>query len=90
MPIYEYHCQACDAHTELLQKISATPATECPHCKAHALKRMISPSGFRLKGTGWYVTDTRDKGKPKKPEAKTEASAEKPTDSKTDKNKTEE
>ena len=51
---------------------------------------MISPSGFRLKGTGWYVTDTRDKGKPKKPEAKTEASAEKPTDSKTDKNKTEE
>ena len=65
MPIYEYQCKACGGHTEILQKISDPPATECPHCQASDLKKLVSAAGFQLKGTGWYVTDFRDSGKKK-------------------------
>jgi len=30
---------------------------DCPECKTAALKRVISASGFRLAGGGWYETD---------------------------------
>jgi putative FmdB family regulatory protein len=66
MPLYEYQCQACTHRLELLEKVSATPTTTCPACQAEALKRLVSAPAFQLKGDGWYVTDFRDKGKPKK------------------------
>lgn len=66
MPIYEYQCQQCGHNTELLQKISDEPATQCPSCHQPSLKKMVSAAGFQLKGTGWYVTDFRDKNKPQK------------------------
>ena len=68
MPIYEYRCEACGHALEALQKMSDAPLTECPHCGAPALKKQVSAAGFQLKGSGWYVTDFRDKGK--KPDAK--------------------
>src|SRR3569623_958948 len=73
MPIYEYRCEACGHALETLQKMSDAPLTECPHCGAPALKKQVSAAGFQLKGSGWYVTDFRDKGK--KPDAKPDASA---------------
>lgn len=65
MPIYEYQCQQCGEHCELLQKISDAPATECPSCHKDGLKKLVSAAGFQLKGSGWYVTDFKDKNKPK-------------------------
>ncbi|MDF1796645.1 MAG: zinc ribbon domain-containing protein [Coxiellaceae bacterium] len=65
MPIYEYQCQQCGHQCELLQKISDNPATTCPECHKEGLKKLVSAAGFQLKGTGWYVTDFRDKGKAK-------------------------
>ena len=62
MPIYEYRCDECGAHKEILQRISDAPLTECPECGKPALKKLVSAAGFQLKGTGWYVTDFRDKG----------------------------
>lgn len=70
MPIYEYTCALCHHDTEVLQKYSDAPATLCPNCKKEGLTRKISAPPFHLKGTGWYVTDFRDKDKPKKTEAK--------------------
>lgn len=64
MPIYEYTCEACGQQTEALQKISEPPLTDCPACGQPALKKLVSKAGFQLKGTGWYVTDFRDKNKP--------------------------
>lgn len=61
MPIYEYRCEACGQHTELVQKFSDPPATDCPHCQAPKLQKLISAAAFHLKGNGWYVTDFRDK-----------------------------
>lgn len=57
MPIYEYTCQACGASTEILQKVSDAPATDCPGCGKPALSKTISAAGFRLAGSGWYETD---------------------------------
>lgn len=63
MPIYEYRCETCGHELEALQKISEAPLTDCPGCGAATLKKKISAAGFQLKGSGWYVTDFRDKGK---------------------------
>lgn len=63
MPIYEYRCESCGHELEALQKMSEAPLTECPKCGASSLKKQVSAAGFQLKGSGWYVTDFRDKGK---------------------------
>lgn len=57
MPIYEYLCEACGEETEVMQRMSDPPATECPHCHAEKLVKQVSAAGFRLKGAGWYETD---------------------------------
>ena len=57
MPLYEYTCGACGESTEMLQKFSDAPATDCPACGAAALVKGISAPGFRLAGSGWYETD---------------------------------
>jgi putative FmdB family regulatory protein len=47
---------------EAMQRISDKALTQCPSCGAESLTKLVSAAGFRLKGTGWYVTDFRDKG----------------------------
>lgn len=56
MPIYEYECQKCKAHVEILQKITDKPLAKCRKCGGKLEKRW-SVAGFQFKGTGWYVTD---------------------------------
>lgn len=63
MPIYEYECQSCQHHFEVMQKIADPKLTECPECHQQKLSRLISAGGFELKGNGWYVTDFKDKPK---------------------------
>lgn len=70
MPIYEYACKSCGHQLEALQKLSDAPLTDCPECGGAGLEKQISAAGFVLKGSGWYVTDFRDKGKKKEPAGK--------------------
>lgn len=63
MPIYEYQCTDCGHHLEAIQKMSDPLLTECPICQKSTLSKQISAAGFQLKGTGWYATDFKDKGK---------------------------
>ena len=65
MPIYEYECGGCGERREFIQKFSDSPKRKCPACGALKLKRLISAAAFHLKGSGWYVTDFRDKDKKK-------------------------
>lgn len=79
MPIYEYRCESCGHQEEFLQKVSEPPLTECPACRKATFNKLLSAAGFQLKGSGWYVTDFRNKGaKPaeKKAESKTESKTE--------------
>jgi len=69
MPIYEYQCDKCDKISEILQLSS----DELPHkCTCGGgLHKIISQSTFRLKGTGWYATDYKNKKKSKKDKCST-------------------
>lgn len=40
MPIYDYHCTACQHDFELLVRGNTVPA--CPHCASGALQRRVS------------------------------------------------
>jgi len=64
MPIYEYQCQACGHHFEAIQRISDSPLKDCPSCEAPQVRKLVSAAAFHLKGTGWYETDFKNKGKP--------------------------
>ena len=59
MPIYEYQCQDCAHQLEALQKLNDEPLKTCPACSKPSLKKQISAAGFRLKGGGWYETDSK-------------------------------
>lgn len=56
MPIYEYSCQKCGAHMEVMQKITDKPLARHPKCGGRLTKEW-SQTSFQLKGSGWYVTD---------------------------------
>lgn len=56
MPIYEYRCADCNAHLEIMQKVSDEPLSLCEKCGGK-LEKQWSLSGFQFKGEGWYVTD---------------------------------
>jgi putative FmdB family regulatory protein len=60
MPIYEYRCHKCGKAIEIMQKFSDKPLTRCPSCSGK-VSRVISNCSFRLKGSGWYVTDYKKK-----------------------------
>jgi len=88
VPIYEYLCNSCGVKKEHIQKMSDAPIKACPECGSEDYAKQISAAGFQLKGSGWYVTDF--KNKPSQPAAKQEKndtqkqSAESKTESKTD------
>lgn len=63
MPIYEYQCQSCGKRLEKLQKLSDAALSQCPECGKETLTKLISASGFRLKGAGWYETDFKSGNK---------------------------
>jgi len=76
MPIYEYECRKCKAHTEAFQKVSDKPLTKCPKCGGRLDKRISAPA-IQFKGSGWYVTDYAGKAtkdEKSESEAKTEKS----------------
>ncbi len=72
MPIYAYRCESCNQPHEALQKVSALPLTQCPACGQATLRKQLTAAGFQLKGSGWYVTDFRDKAKASEAKQKSE------------------
>lgn len=66
MPIYEYRCAACGHDLEALQKMSDAPLRKCPECGKSQLRRLVSAPQFRLKGSGWYETDFKNKDEKKR------------------------
>jgi len=85
MPIYEYVCQKCKHHLEIMQKMSDKPLTRCPECRGK-LEKVFSQTSFQLKGSGWYVSDYANRGKSEKSDgtAAKNAAAESKGDSKSD------
>jgi putative FmdB family regulatory protein len=61
MPLYEYRCAKCGNVFEVIQKFSDAPLTVHEACGG-SVERLISLSGFSLKGSGWYATDYAKSG----------------------------
>ena len=63
MPIFDFKCESCGCSKELLRKISDPILTECPECHKKTFKKQVSAPSFQLTGSGWYVTDFKNKVK---------------------------
>jgi putative FmdB family regulatory protein len=61
MPIYAYRCASCGHSRDVLQKISDPVLTTCPVCGVDQFQKQVTAAGFQLKGSGWYVTDFRNR-----------------------------
>ena len=53
MPIYEYRCQGCDDHFEVMQKVGDRRLRTCKKCSGK-LEKLISRTSFQLRGGGWF------------------------------------
>jgi putative FmdB family regulatory protein len=90
MPTYEYVCPKCQYAFEQFQSMNDAPLKKCPKCKKTGLKRLIGGgAGLIFKGTGFYITDYKNKkpaektggsetAAPAKTETKAEAKPSKP------------
>jgi putative FmdB family regulatory protein len=59
MPTYHYRCSDCEHSFDFFQKFADDPLTECPECKG-TVRRVPQPVGIVFKGSGWYITDSRN------------------------------
>lgn len=59
MPLYVYKCKNCEHQFEVRQRFSDDTLTDCPECQGQ-LYRVINPVGVVFKGSGFYVTDSRN------------------------------
>ncbi|HIC38467.1 MAG TPA: zinc ribbon domain-containing protein [Candidatus Marinimicrobia bacterium] len=61
MPTYEYICKKCKHMFEMFQSMFDAPRKTCPECKG-AVRRLVSGgSGLIFKGSGFYLTDYKNK-----------------------------
>jgi putative FmdB family regulatory protein len=62
MPTYDYVCGACGHAFEHFQEMSAKRLRTCPRCKKPRLERQVGTgAGLIFKGSGFYITDYRNK-----------------------------
>ncbi len=59
MPIYEYQCDSCGFRFERMQSVQDAPVRQCPNC-AGTVHKVLFPAGIIFKGSGWYITDSRN------------------------------
>jgi putative FmdB family regulatory protein len=58
MPTYRYRCSTCGDELEVWQSFSEEPLTVHDDCGGE-LRKVLSPAGIVLKGSGFYKTDNR-------------------------------
>tara|TARA_R100000278_G_C5409584_1_gene142550 strand:+ start:324 stop:515 length:192 start_codon:yes stop_codon:yes gene_type:complete len=63
MPTYEYECTKCGYTFERIQSINDKPLETCYKCGEKSLKKLFHTSGIIFKGSGFYTTDYKKKGK---------------------------
>jgi putative FmdB family regulatory protein len=62
MPTYEYECQKCGHHFELVQSMNDAPKKTCPKCRGRVKRLLGTGAGLIFKGSGFYSTDYRKPG----------------------------
>ena len=62
MPTYSYACTECDNKFDIVQSFSDDSLTECPRCGGR-LRKLFNSVGIVFKGSGFYLTDYKDRPK---------------------------
>jgi putative FmdB family regulatory protein len=75
MPTYQYRCADCGHSFDQFQRFAEDPLTDCPECEG-SIKRVPQPVGVVFKGSGWYITDSRESKSGKNKAADTSSSGE--------------
>ncbi len=74
MPTYQYRCADCARELEVVQRFTDASLTQCPSCQG-SLRKVFNAVGVVFKGSGFYATDNRTKGKTDAAQAKTDGGA---------------
>jgi len=61
MPTYEYYCTDCGFEFEEFQSIASEPISVCPKCNSAVKRKISGGTGLIFKGTGFYITDYKNK-----------------------------
>lgn len=62
MPTYDYSCTACGHDFEAFHSMKDPPIAVCPKCGKRKVKRHVGGgAGLIFKGTGFYITDYKNK-----------------------------
>ncbi len=75
MPTYEYVCTECGYSFEEFQSIHDQPIKICPKCGGVVRKKISGGSGLVFKGSGFYITDYKNKKPSSSAKPKTEKKA---------------
>ena len=76
MPTYEYYCTSCGFEFEEFQSIASEPLSICPKCNEEVKRKISGGTGLIFKGTGFYITDYKNKKTSKNTASKTTKSKE--------------
>ena len=85
MPTYDYICSECGERFEHFQTMTSSVLTQKPNCEQEtcAVKRVVSGgTGLIFKGSGFYLTDYKNKDKPEQPKDKKDTKEKPKTDTK--------
>ena len=74
MPTYEYRCEKCGNQYEKREGFDAPALQICPNCGGSA-RRVIYAPPILFKGSGFYVTDSRQSAPEAESAAKVESTA---------------
>ncbi len=61
MPTYDCECLECKNRFEAFQKMSDPLLKECPKCRGSVRRLPGTGAGLIFKGSGFYVTDYKNK-----------------------------
>lgn len=61
MPTYEYYCTDCNFEFEEFQSIASEPIQICFKCNGNVKRKISGGTGLIFKGSGFYITDYKNK-----------------------------
>ena len=61
MPTYDYICSDCGYKFERFQSMSDEPIRVCPKCGGIVHRIISGGTGLIFKGSGYYITDYKNK-----------------------------
>lgn len=59
MPTYEYACDNCGTHVDVVHGFHERGPRKCADCGSTKMRKVFHPAGIVLKGSGFYKTDSR-------------------------------